>query len=1766
MAKRLAASGDEDHHSKRRKVGHDGLPKLPIPEISSAGQLQELLAFRQDIQAFKNFLDATAYGEDAERQSSKRKILLEYLTHQLIAIDDGRPTASFDLITIWSFAGQSVNEHLYSAVTAVLALLLKTISSHAEFCDLGKAICSLILQREQLKVLEKGLSAQKTKDYIISPCLRLLTEIVSFDGGVFASRVYRSKDVTFKRLDTFLSLSQESSEAGSSSRRKVSIRDNALRYLFVNFKLQDHATKTEMLSHGNIVRSMLQSSKEDPTWFARELLKVLKEDILLDESIPRRVKARVFVDNVLGSIATLYYYRRNDQDPPDDEQKPEKQTIPESAHALLLSICTASAYGILHKESRSSSNTKGEDDETLFEPIAYQSKPALLSTRPQRRKSVKNTTIASFLQSLRPHANELQRDLVLATFEATPELISDYFHKRSTFSFEPKLTATWIGYAAFLLSTIQVPIEKQLATIVGSGLTLPPSCDLVESILPLPLNSKVLTRCLNQSVGLIKFFAVQILNAAFKNLRYVVRYLQSSRSAGSNVQDITRTSTASDLLDEFSQRCPDMNHVAVVFRGCSIEDTTLREASAQLLALYYQHLPQKALEQKFDVSVALSAAIDDMVSTKSQPKEPSLESLVLEHLLKIASCSPDLRWWQSNGHNQRSLFMNGFQLCTTVKEGPIHDSMFELLQSALLEGLNLDPAHGRLLLVILLTSLDSTQAWRPPDNVWIFVDDLLQRLAKKGVKYHQDLLTLAEEIHAAAEDTTEAPLGTFLVVLMEQWPFVQKSATEVELEGFCKWASRLFSIMDRTRKVSKLSHHVYGSIKAITTSKPSRKWLEESTDEGPELVPVIPFEIPKSPHVPKLETSGTLTDDRVETSQVSTDAWKPPSPPPLEDDNHTGLRKWKRLDVEEAVAVGAVGELMLCLCSQYGEIRKQALNEVRSWMKRLQASSYNERGPLYLLAGEFVETVKDSIADRPLPYFAGVIAAESCLVLADPLHMLYAKVNKFLNRGPTWNVEKLPSYWVEHVLMRPPTNDDDYYKEVSWLLDQLIDGLRTPEDMELYRRCHILERLLSLAASPLLPTLLQDKLFLLLFRCIHVGGSTTLVTRSELESLRASPLVVRPARLPPTEEWMGPLPDPNQKKVPNRGKNDDSSAQDGSSRRPMFERHMSRGSTNVPEDLVLGPPRTAFASAAGARNSRTFDSQGRLNSGQGEDTSKGDRQQNKDKYARHGPRDDGDGEGSYQSRAGNLQHRRTTNEHESWSGRQSRITGQDDTERGARRNGYREQDRDKDGNQISRPARGFDSHRRDDDTNEIRRNGNGRGRNEPSWYRDGKDGEADGKRDNTRARDWRDKNRGSARGADLDWDQNTKSEMDPEWMDEPDVQEKQAHTQQDFERWKERMKAGSSGPNQENAPPSGDKRPTHERTFSGLTSPAGKTRAETPLVIDPSMDGFFGQWNDAAKKENSTIDGVTQGKAEVKSKTVKASKFTGFFGAKPLPAEPEPEVAPSPFVPPVDSSTEDKEGFQRILKLLDQQQSNPQKDGGARDHIPRHMPASPAGQRQQQNPQIKNAGPVPPNKDSEFLLNLMRQSREAHANDHRRSGNPPPELLPFSNLIVSPQQTPVPPTLPPGLNAMREEMHQRQHDKLNPTLTPDRKRPPPGLFNSQPPEFAPSLISPNVQRQGMMPPPGFQTPARNPNQFPPGLLANMQSPGQSGGFNMRMPTSNGLSMPPPGFTNNPPPGFSPMPMNQDNGNRMFFGGGPPRPEGFGEAGMDFNFGQFRRQE
>ena len=167
---------------------------------------------------------------------------------------------------------------------------------------------------------------------------------------------------------------------------------------------------------------------------------------------------------------------------------------------------------------------------------------------------------------------------------------------------------------------------------------------------------------------------------------------------------------------------------------------------------------------------------------------------------------------------------------------------------------------------------------------------------------------------------------------------------------------------------------------------------------------------------------------------------------------------------------------------------------------------------IYVLLGEVIETATPLTSESPLSYFAGSLASRLLLVLLDPLHFMYVKVCTFMYKRPAWNVNKLPSYWVDKAILHAPTEDDGHYAEVEWLLEILIDGLRTSADMSIYWRCNILERLLTLTWSPSLPESCFEKIVDLLFRCTYVDGSTTLITRCGLIGWIASCLTRKAGR------------------------------------------------------------------------------------------------------------------------------------------------------------------------------------------------------------------------------------------------------------------------------------------------------------------------------------------------------------------------------------------------------------------------------------------------------------------------------------------------------------------------------------------------------------------------------------------------------------------------------------------------------------------------------
>lgn len=152
---------------------------------------------------------------------------------------------------------------------------------------------------------------------------------------------------------------------------------------------------------------------------------------------------------------------------------------------------------------------------------------------------------------------------------------------------------------------------------------------------------------------------------------------------------------------------------------------------------------------------------------------------------------------------------------------------------------------------------------------------------------------------------------------------------------------------------------------------------------------------------------------------------------------------------------------------------------------------------LYLLLCEVLESV-DPAGAEAFPYVGGVLAARCAGIVADPTHTLFSTVNNFLTASPAWDVHSLLRFFWHRIVASQPDDDTTYHKEVDWYFDYLLDSLRTPADMELFRRSNIFEQLLTHYGSRSCPASAKDKIVKLLLRATHVEGSTTLITRCGL--------------------------------------------------------------------------------------------------------------------------------------------------------------------------------------------------------------------------------------------------------------------------------------------------------------------------------------------------------------------------------------------------------------------------------------------------------------------------------------------------------------------------------------------------------------------------------------------------------------------------------------------------------------------------------------------
>lgn len=1057
----------------------DTVRKSPIRARSSsaAGCCSTRLTFWVGLQSFKVFLDSFSNESSPERVD----ILSQYLQASAPKSHDD-PDAVYleDVMATWSYASQMGNDDILSAVAVVLALLLKVLSEILDLRPRGLGICRTLLQKRQLELLAKNLSADKAKAYIISPTLRLVREAVCFDGGALARAFFRARKYTFDSLTRNMRI--KFLGEGVEDSRRTSPRTNAIRLLMSSLKFVHWEAKRELLYERDLAAALTSSIKDDPPYLILEVLDGLKAHVLVDKHLPVETKSRLLNTTMLTRLALLYTY--NHTTPGDTEAR----SVGDAAYEFLMSVCTSSESGALRSEFGLYPKGIDPNNEQLQDSAAGSGASLdriVWADKFKEDVPVHNTTLSEFIKTLRPWTSTKQSELIIAIFRAAPELIADYFLSKRDFTFEPKLSATWIGYAALLFHTVQLPLPPFFGSRDGFSPVPPPISLVLDNILPLPVSQKVLVRCLSHESKLVSFFATRLLVLALQKLDMALQMMQEASSTLGPLW----SEAARKLTDEFSQRCPDLKYATTAFRGIPEEDLLSREAASRLLRLYYHVIPQVALLAKFDVSPLLVNAIKQLDDQGRSTQDQALALVELENLVAIAKSSPGMRWFAKAESPSLSPFTSLLKVHLDTPEGILPESLESTLTFVANEHeIFLSEDQGGFSLSHLFLTLNRLHARVPitsSTELWGFLDNCLQRCSATPIRY----IELVQEL---APNTKTSPLTA---TINEQLSFVVRSGDASVLAIVKEFVSVYTTVARAANEHEPL-------LKAMQKLVGAAFIRKMDTDAG------FKARTPESTAAPEAGTAATKIashpspDDHKSYEALSSLAADSEIPEP----DNSALLRWTTRSVGEIIDEGYASSLVSLLSSSHTSIRKEALTNILKMAGKVKESSHEEKDQVWLLLAELAESCKAEIDKGPVPGQIVAFARRALDVLKNPLHCLYDKVNTFLTRGPVWSLDRFPL--LHEVLQEAPSRDDSYYASVSWLLVYLLESLRTPSDLALFHKRRVYERILSLASNSYMRLPLRSLLLRIVYRttCLE-GGSTTLITRfgviSWLEAQRA---------------------------------------------------------------------------------------------------------------------------------------------------------------------------------------------------------------------------------------------------------------------------------------------------------------------------------------------------------------------------------------------------------------------------------------------------------------------------------------------------------------------------------------------------------------------------------------------------------------------------------------------------------------------------------------
>jgi len=206
------------------------------------------------------------------------------------------------------------------------------------------------------------------------------------------------------------------------------------------------------------------------------------------------------------------------------------------------------------------------------------------------------------------------------------------------------------------------------------------------------------------------------------------------------------------------------------------------------------------------------------------------------------------------------------------------------------------------------------------------------------------------------------------------------------------------------------------------------------------------------------------------------------------------------VDVQAATEKHTLGFAIMALCSHNKSLNTRARSYLSTAIAKLETSTYREKTQiLHLLCAILASSSSyqrlDASQPSHIPTVVGVFLAQLVQVLSSPSHFLYEKVMELLLRQPLLNLHDVP-----HIISLSNMGEE-YHREIFWILNVLEAGLKTEEDLDLYRKRNVFGNCLNVYNSPYTSNKEKEKVVELLWNAAGIeGGGTTLITRNGIIS------------------------------------------------------------------------------------------------------------------------------------------------------------------------------------------------------------------------------------------------------------------------------------------------------------------------------------------------------------------------------------------------------------------------------------------------------------------------------------------------------------------------------------------------------------------------------------------------------------------------------------------------------------------------------------------